>query len=474
VKVTRQSTSPTEVILNIQLDSEDEEPFIARSYRRVVNRMQIPGFRRGKAPRSIVETYVGRTALAHEALDFLIPETLDRVLKEENLQVFSQPDVELLEIEPVSFKAVVPLEPVVDLGDYRHIRLEREPAEVTDAQLDTVIERLRYESGPWEPVDRPVQFGDLLRLDVAATIDGQRAVDDRGIDFIPQSDNTLPFPGFSPALEGMAEQQEKEFTLTMPPDYPQQQYAGKECHFRVKVLSIKEKKLPELDDEFAKGVAGGYDSLADLRAQVRQRLTQEEEALALRRLEEGSLEQLLQTASVQASELIFQRELNLMREERERALRSQRLDMETYLRLVGKTEEELREEMRPQAQERMTRYLVLRKLAQEEGIEVIPEEVQAEMDTLVSGSGDSQEAMRRALSTENARESLRMAVLNRKVLRRLVEITQGGEEAAPSQGGGQQPAGESVSSEEGSSRNRDQSLAPAAPATAEIPSPEGT
>ncbi|MEK7814639.1 MAG: trigger factor, partial [Chloroflexota bacterium] len=453
VKVTRQSTSPSEVILNIQLDSEDEEPFIARSYRRVVNRMQIPGFRRGKAPRSIVERFVGRTALAHEALDFLIPETLDRVLKEENLEVFAQPDVELLEIEPVSFKAVVPLEPVVDLGDYRHIRLEREPVEITDAQVDEVIERLRYEAGPWEPVSRPVQFGDLLRQDVGATIDGKRAVDDRGIDFIPQSGNTMPFPGFSPQLEGMAEQQEKAFTLTMPPDYPQRQYAGKECHFRVKVLSIKEKKLPELDDEFAKGVGEGYDSLADLRAQVRQRLTQQEEAAALRRLEEGSLEQLLQTASVQASGLIFERELNLMREERERALRSQRMDMETYLRLVGKTEEELLEEIRPQARERMTRYLVLRKLAQEEGIEVTPEEVQVEMDTLVSGSGDSQEAVRRALSSENARESLRMGVLNRKVLGRLVEIAQ-------------PPAVETVKSEE--------SLSPAAPAPAQIPSPERT
>jgi len=409
-------------------------------------------------------------------LDFLIPETLDRVLKEENLQVFSQPDVELLEMEPVSFKAVVPLEPVVDLGDYRHIRLEREPVEVTDAQVDEVIERLRYEAAPWEPVDRPVQFGDLLGLDVAGTIDGQQVINDRGIDFIPRADNPLPFAGFSPPLEGMGEQEEKEFTLTIPEDYPHRQHAGKECQLRVKVLSIKEKKLPELDDEFAKGVGEGYDSLAGLRTELRRRITQESEASALRRLEEKSLEQLLQAASVQASGLIFQRELNLMREERERALRSQRLDMETYLRLVGKTEEEFQEEMRPQAQERMTRYLVLRKLAREEGIEVTPEEVQVEMDTLVSSSGDSREAVRRALSTESARESLRMGVLNRKVLRRLVEIAQGlqvedpafigGEEVASSQSGNQPPALGPGEPEE--------SLSPAAPATEQIPNPEET
>ena len=205
MKVTRESTGPTEVTLNIEMDSEDEEPFIGRSYRRVANRVQIPGFRRGKAPRSIVEGHVGRTSLLHDAAEFMIPETLDRVLKEENLQAFIEPDIELLELEPFSFKAVVTLDPVVDLGDYRSILLEREPVEVTDAQVDEVIERLRHESAPWEPVSRPGQFGDLLSLDVKGTIDGEQIVNDQGVDFIPREDNSLPFPGFSVYLEGIAE-----------------------------------------------------------------------------------------------------------------------------------------------------------------------------------------------------------------------------------------------------------------------------
>ena len=433
MKVTRESTGPTEVTLNIEMDSEDEEPFIGRSYRRVANRVQIPGFRRGKAPRSIVEGHVGRTSLLHEAAEFMIPETLDRVLKEENLQAFIEPDIELLELEPFSFKAVVTLEPVVDLGDYRSIRLEGEPVEVTDAQVDEVIERLRHESAPWEPVSRPVQFGDLLSLDVKGTIDGEQIVNDQGVDFIPREDNSLPFPGFSVYLEGIAEGEEKEFTLAVPEDYPQTSYAGKECRFWVKVLSIKEKKLPELDDEFAKGAGDEYESLEALRTQVRERLTEEAEKAELRRFEERSLEQLLRTASVQASGSIYQHELDLMGKERERALRNQRLDMDTYLKYVGKTEEELREEMRPRAEERMTRYLVLRKLAQEESIGVSPEEVQVEIETMVSNSGNSKEEMRRALSTENAQDSIRTSILNRRVMQLLVEIAQGaGEEKSPS------------------------------------------
>jgi trigger factor len=424
VKVTKESVTPTEVTLSIEMGSEDEDPFIDRSYRRTVNRIQIPGFRRGKAPRSIVESYLGRTALLQEALEFMIPETLDKALKDEDLQAFAEPQVELLEIEPVSFKAVVPLEPLVELGDYRSIQVQREPAEITETQVDEVIERLRRESAPWEPVDRPAQFGDLLNLDVKGTIDEEEVANDQGVDYIPQENNVLPFPGFSSYLEGMTEAQEKDFTLTIPEDYPRPQYAGKECQFHVKVLSVKQRQLPELDDEFAKGVGEGYDSLEALHNHVKERLTEEAETAATQELEEKSLEELLNKASIQASQMLYQRELEMIHQERERALRNQRLDMDTYLSFIGKTEEEFQEEMRPRAEERLTRYLVLRKLAQEEGIEVSSEEVQEEVDSMVSSAGEAATQLRRVLSSENARENIRVTLLNRKVIKRLVEIVQ--------------------------------------------------
>ena len=465
MKVTKELNGPAEVVLNIEMDLEDEDTFINRSYRRVVGRVRIPGFRPGKAPRAIVESYLGRTALVHEALEFMIPETLDQVLKEENFQAFSEPDVELVEMEPVSFKATIPLEPVVDLGDYRSIRLELEPVEVTDAQVDDVVEQLRYESAPWEPAGRSVQFGDLLGLDVKGTIEGKQVVDDQGVDFIPQPDNPLPFPGFSAALEGLQEGSEKEFTLSVPDDYPQTAYIGKECHFWVKVISIKEKKLPEVDDEFAKGVGEGYESLEALRAHLRERLTQDVENSALRRLEEKIMERLLDTASVQASGLMYQREMDLMQKERERALHNQRLDMDSYLKIIGKTEEELQEEMRPRAEERLTRVLVLRKLAQEEGIEASPEEVQTEIETMVSNSGDSKEQMRRALATENGQDSVRASVLNRKLMQHLVEIVQRPEEEeAPSPDGATDQA----------ATDAEESPLPEGSGTKEITDPEGT
>jgi trigger factor len=425
VKVTKESVTSTEVTLNIEMDSSDEDPFIDRSYRRSVGRIQIPGFRKGKAPRSIVERYVGRTALLQEALEFMIPETLDRVLKDEDLQAFVEPQIELTDVEPVSFKAVVPLEPLVVLGDYRAIRVEQTPVEITEEQVDDVIERLRQESAPWEPADRPVRFGDLLNLEVRGTIDGEEVVNDQGVDYIPQLENLLPFPGFGVYLEGMTEGQEKDFTLSIPQDYPRPQFAGKECRFHVAVRSIKEKKLPDRDDEFAKGVGEGFDTFDALQEHVRGRLTEESEAEAARQLASQSLEQLVAIATIEASDTVYQRELEMMHQERARLLQNQRLDMDTYLTYIGKTEEEFLDELRPNANERLTRYLVMRKLSQEEDISVSDEEVQEEVETAVASAGDTAPQMRRTLSSGIARENIRSSILNRKVMQRLVEIARG-------------------------------------------------
>jgi len=361
----------------------------------------------------------------------MIPETLDQVLKDEDLSAFAEPQLEILEVEPVSFKAVVPLEPIVDLGNFREIRLEKDEVEVTQDQVDEVMEQLRLESAPWEPADRPAKFGDLLNLNVNGTILGEPAITDQGIDFIPELENPLPIPGFSVHLEGMTEGQEKEFTLNIPDDSPQTEYAGKECHIIVNVLSIKEKNLPELDDEFAKGVRDGYDSLEALKEDVEKRLLADGESAALRRLEQTGMEELLKSASIQASELVYQRELDMIREDRERAIRSQRLDMDTYLNYLGQTQDEWQEQLRPQAEERLKTYLVLRQLAKEETLEISDEEIDAEIDSVASSSRESEDSIRQIFSTDSSRESLRSSLLNRKVMGRLVEILQG-EDAAKS------------------------------------------
>jgi trigger factor len=432
LNVTKDSVTTTEITLTIAMDADDEEPFLNRSYKRVASRVRIPGFRPGKAPRSVIENHLGREALVHEALEFMIPESLDQVLNDEDIQAWMEPKLEVLGMEPVSYKAVVPLEPVVDLGEFQSIRLEREPVEVTGEQVNEVLENLRFEAAPWEPVERTLAYGDLATMNVKGIIEEEEVIDDQGIDFIPQEDNNLPFPGFSTHLEGMLEGESKLFTLSVPDDYPQENYAGKECQFNVEVLSVKEKNLAELDDEFAKGVRDGFESLEALTDHVRQRLVDESEATETRRLEVSGLEELKKLAKIEASELVYERELDMMYEERARSLQNQQMSMELYLSYVGQTEEELREQMKPQAEERLNTMLMLRKLADVEEIEVGDEDVEVEITNLIESTGGNSDAsMMQALNTENARESIRSSLMNRKIMARLVEISQGEESASP-------------------------------------------
>ncbi len=425
MQVTRESDSSTEVTLNISMDSEDEEPFLNRSYRRLAGRVRIPGFRPGKAPRAVVESHLGRATLVQEALEFMIPESLDQVLREHEIRAFSEPQLEVLDVEPVSFKAVVPLEPEVDLGEFRTIRVESPPVDIGQEDVDRVLESLRFESAPWEPVERPVAFGDLVTLNVQGNIAGEDAINDEGVDFIPQLDNELPLPGFSVYLEGMTEGQEKDFTLAVPDDYPQENYAGKDCYFHVEVASVKEKQLPDLDDEFAKGVRDGFESMEALSEHIRQRLTDEGEATAQRELERNVLEEVKKIANIQASELIYQREMESIREDHERTLRNQRLDMDTYLRFIGQTTQEWEEQIRPQAEDRLATFLIMRKLAEQESVEVEDADIDAEIDRLTENSAEeSVDSLRRILNSEDSRESLRSSLLNRKVVALLVEIAQ--------------------------------------------------
>ena len=445
MQVTRESDSSIEITLNISMDSEDEEPFLNRSYRRLAGRVRIPGFRPGKAPRSVVENHLGRATLVQEALEFMIPESLDQVLREQEIRAFAEPQLEVLDLEPVSFKAVVPLEPDVDLGEFRSIQVEAAPVEIGQEDVDRVLESLQYESAPWEPVERPLAFGDLVTLNVTGNIGGEDAINDEGVDFIPQLDNELPLPGFSVYLEGMTEGQEKEFTLSVPEDYPQENYAGKDCRFHVEVVAVKEKQLPDLDDEFAKGVREGFESLEALREHIRQRLTEEGEATAQREMERNVLEEVKKLASIHASELIYQREMESIREDHERTLRNQRLDMDTYLRFIGQTEEEWSDQLRPQAEDRLATFLVMRKLAEQEGIEATSEDVDAEIDRLTENSAEETvDSLRRVLNSDDSRESIRSSLLNRKVLAYLVDIARANGEptADAASGDAEEPDGQ--------------------------------
>ena len=370
MKVTREDLEHSEVSLNIEVEEEDIEPYLQRAYQRVVRRVNIPGFRKGKAPRAVLERFVGRHSLEDDALDLMLPEIVQRAVDEQGVKQASIPQVQLVQREPIVIKAAVPVAPEVVLDAYREIRVPLEPVVVSEEEINTLLDLLRRDTAPWEPVDRPVDMGDQVTLDIKANLDGKEITKQDGVVYMVMEENVSPVAGFPQQLVGINSQKTKEFAISMPADYPDSNLAGKEVEFNVTIHEIKAKNLPDLDDEFAKGVGEGYDNLEALTKKLR------DDFIARRELETQDLyenqvfEKLLEKAQIDLSPLMVDHEVGHMLQNEEQALRRQQVSVEQYLQVVGKSGDEHREELKQAAEARLKRTYAIGKVAELEGITV--------------------------------------------------------------------------------------------------------
>lgn len=408
-----------QVILNIEVEPDEVEKSLEKAYWRLVNKTNVPGFRKGKAPRSTLERYLGRETLLDDALEGLVSETYRRAVEEKALDTVGQPRIEILEREPVSFKATVSLRPIVELGDYHQLSFTPEP--VPEQDVGAAIEQLRLANTPWEPAERPAAFGDLVAFDVQGTVGEKSVLSQVGAQYRISSDSNSPVPGFAAQLIGMEKEQHKEFSLPFPTDHPAADLAGKECLFKVTLHEVKEQRLPELNDEFAKGIGGGFETMEALRKRVAADLKERAERQAMARLESNAVEALVGMSRVEYPPLFEEREVDsLIKDELESIQGNVRLA--DYLTRVGKTEDQLREELKPVAVKRVTRSLVLGKLAELEKIEVSSAEIDEEIDRIAKQAGERADRVKRALGSPGGRQSLENTLLTRKTLKCLVDI----------------------------------------------------
>lgn len=424
MKVTREKIENSQAFLTIEMEPAEVEKSLAEAYRRLVKRTNIPGFRKGKAPREVLERYLGKESFMEDALNHLVPQAYEQALKEQQIEAIAHPHIELIQTDPVIFKATVPLMPVVKLGDYHHIQVAPEPVEVTDDQVDAVIERLRHQNATWEPVDRAADFGDLLVLDIESQIEGEPFINQKGAQYQVLRDSPYPVPGFGEQLVGMKKGEEKEFKLELPADFPGE-LAGKEASFKVKVVEIKEEILPELNDEFASQLGPELKTVAALREEVTNNLKLRAEEKARMDFEEKVIDAVVDQAEVEFPPILVEAEIHRLIDEQSRRFQVQGGSLEEYLESVNKTEEQLHEELHPIATRRVTRSLVLGKVAEEEKIEVDESEIDAEIENMLSNAGENKEELRRALNSPRSRESIKQILMTRKTVNRLVEIAKG-------------------------------------------------
>lgn len=428
MKVTAEKIEGCQVELDIEVEPEELESSLAQAYRRLVSRVNVPGFRKGKAPRQLLERYLGQGALLDEALDHLLPKLYEQALREQGIEAIAQPQVEVTQFDPVAFKVIVPTRPVVELGDYRQLKSTPEPVEISEQQIDEVMQRLRHLHALWQPVERPAHSGDLVAIDVEGRIGGEMVLSEKGRWYHLSPGSPLPAPGFAESLDGMGKGEEKEFSLSFPSDHPDPELAGRECLFEVSVLEVKEEHLPELDDEFAKSLGQGIESIELLRERVAADLKMSRESRARMEFEDGIIDSVAALSHLEYPSVLVERELERLVATQRQQLGGQK-SLEDHLKLRGKTEDEFRNELRPVAEKLVVRSLILDKVCEVENIEISDAEVDAEVERLALGAGENSDRVRGFFSLPLSRDSLKKDLLRRKTMEHLIQITT----AAPSE-----------------------------------------
>ncbi|TAK35205.1 MAG: trigger factor [Chloroflexota bacterium] len=455
LKVTAERIEDCQMVLNVEIDPTSVERSMDKAYRRIVGKANIPGFRRGKAPRSMVERFFGRQTLLEEALEELVPSAYGEAIKQENIEPIAEPKLEVTQLDPVSFKATVPLRPTVELGAYHKIRVTPEIPVVTDEEIEEVLTKLRERKASSETVERPVRLGDQVVIDLESTVEGETFTNS-GMPYMVDSGNPIPVPGFAEKLVGAEPGGTLDIDLEFPADHAEERLAGKSFHYKVTIQQVKERIVPEMTDELAHSLDPEINTVAELRERVAHDMKATAEFQARSKLESEVVEAATDSARLEFPPVLVEREIDsLIDEVLQRVSGPQKISLEQYLRFTGKSEDEFRSELSEIARRRVRTDLVLSEVAKAENITASDEEIEAEVKRLLGNSEGSEateatEATETTETTETGkasevdvkgiaaqpqvRASIGSMLVRKKTIERLVEIATSDGKSTPGEG----------------------------------------
>ncbi len=368
--------------LTIEASADDFEEALEKAYQKNKSRLSVPGFRKGKVPRKMIEQMYGKEVFFEEAANIVIPSAYAKAVDECTEDIVSQPTIDIVQLEvgkPFIFTAEVALKPEVTLGQYKGIEVDKADITATDKEVEDAIEKERENNARTITVDdRPVQDGDVVVLDFEGFMDGVAFEGGKGENHSLTIGSGAFIPGFEDQLIGAEIDKEVEVNVTFPESYQEASLAGKPAVFQCTVKEIKEKQLPDLDDEFASEVSE-YDTLEEYRESVRKYIEERKEEDAKKAKEEKVVDAIIEGAQMDIPEAMITTQQRQMADEFAQRIRMQGISIEQYFQVTGLTRAAFMEQMKPQAESRIKSRLVLEAVAKAENIEASEEEYQAEI-----------------------------------------------------------------------------------------------
>lgn len=373
------------VKLVIEASAEEFEAGLNAAYNKNKNKISVPGFRKGKAPRKMIEQLYGSQIFFEDAANEIIPDAYADAAKESGLDIVSQPKVSIEQLEAGKsfiFAAEVAVRPEVELGEYKGVEVTKADAEVTDADVEEELKKVQDQNSRTVSVeDRAVKDGDMTVIDFEGFIDGEAFEGGKGENYPLTIGSHSFIDTFEEQMIGMNIGEEKELNVTFPEDYHAENLKGKPATFKVTVKEIKEKQLPELDDDFAQDVSD-FDTLAEYKDDLKKKIAERKESEAKAKKESEAIEKVVEAAKMDIPQAMIDTQVNRMLEDFAMRLQQQGLSVEQYFQYTGMTADKIMEEMKPEAVKRIKNSLVLEAVAKAENIEVSEEEFEAELQKM--------------------------------------------------------------------------------------------
>ena len=386
--------------LTIEVSAEDLDKAMEKAYQKQKSRISLPGFRKGKAPRKMIESMYGKGVFMEDAVNSLVPQEYTKALGECDLEIVSQPEINVTQMEPgkaLIFTADVAVKPEVTLGDYKGVEVPKTEIAVTDEEVDAEIKKEQDKNARTVVVeDRAAANGDITTIDFEGFVDGVAFDGGKGTDYALTLGSGTFIPGFEDQIVGANTGDHVEVKVTFPEEYQAKELAGKEAVFQCDVKKIETKEVPELDDEFAKDVSE-FDTLAEYKEDVKKNLTEKKEKEARTAKENAAVDKAIENAQMDIPELMTKTECRQMMDDFSRRMQQQGLSMEQYFQFTGQSMDKMMEDMKPQALKRIQTRLVLEKIAEAENIQPSEEEITEEIQKMADAYKMEADKIREAI-----------------------------------------------------------------------------
>lgn len=428
MNVTTELRDNRQMAITIEVPPDQVETALAQAAKRLAAKYKVPGFRPGKAPRAVVERMLGKQALYEAVIDDLGPKLYKQALEDHNIDPYGPGEMEDVTVEPMVFKMLVPLSPVVNLGDYASVRVPYLAPEVNEHDLEHQLDHMREDQAIVEPAgDVAAELGMIAKVDIEGTVDGEPFISKQQgvtISLYEPLDRDEDMLDFSAPIVGMLPGEEKTFALPIPASERYGEMGGKTGEFQVKLLELQKRELPALDDALAQTV-GDYETLDDLKAKLRSEMLVQQTRQADAEYGDKVIDELVKIATIEYPPQMVESEIDALLERTEKRMKDQGMTLDEYLKALNKSTDEYRDELRPTAEIRLKRGLVLNQIIKDEGLSVAPGEVDQRIEQMAMLYGDRATEARAALGNEENRRSIELDMLSSAGVARIVAIAKG-------------------------------------------------